>query len=73
MTKEEIIAGLLDNAQDRRALIDPGDTDSIFEYDAQVMEAAVSLIVKQEREITRLYNRRFSLFHRYRGKRLKEV
>lgn len=72
MTKEEIIAGLLDNAQDRRALISPDDHDSIFEHDAQVMEEAVSLIVRQERQIAHLLRRRSPLFHRYKGKRLKE-
>ena len=43
MTREEIIAGLLDNAKDRRSLIPPDEQDSIFEHDAQVMEEAGEL------------------------------
>ena len=75
MTKEEIIAGLLDNAKDRRALISPDDEDSIFEHDALVMEAAVELIVKQNREISEL--RRAAISKKrlwpfgYKGRRLK--
>ena len=44
MSKDEIIAGLLDNAEDRRALIPKDEQDSIFEHDALVMEEAVKLI-----------------------------
>ena len=67
MSKDEIIAGLLDNAEDRRALIPKDEQDSIFEHDALVMEEAVKLIIQQEREIYRLRRRRLPSF-----KRLKE-
>lgn len=75
MTREEIIAGLLDNAKDRRSLIPPDEQDSIFEHDAQVMEEAAELIMKQHREILELRlsaSRRCGFFNfGYRGKRLK--
>ena len=58
MSKDEIIAGLLDNAEDRRALIPKDEQDSIFEHDALVMEEAVKLIIQQEREIYRLRRHR---------------
>ena len=67
MSKDEIIAGLLDNAEDRRALIPKDEQDSIFEHDALVMEEAVKLIIQQECEIYRLPS-----FRPYKGKRLKE-
>lgn len=72
MSKDEIIAGLLDNAEDRRALIPKDEQDSIFEHDALVMEEAVKLIIQQEREIYRLRRRRLPSFRPYKGKCLKE-
>ena len=72
MSKDEIIAGLLDNAEDRRALIPKDEQDSIFEHDALVMEEAVKLIIQQEREIYRLRRRRLPSLRPYKVKRLKE-
>ena len=72
MSKDEIIAGLLDNAEDRRALIPKDEQDSIFEHDALVMEEAVKLIIQQEREIYRLRRRRLPSLRPYKGKRRKE-
>ena len=72
MSKDEIIAGLLDNAEDRRALIPKDEQDSIFEHDALVMEEAVKLIIQQEREIYRLRRCRLPSLRPYKGKRLKE-
>lgn len=71
MSKDEIIAGLLDNARDRRALIPKDEPNSTFEHDAEVMEEAARLIIRQEREIYKLRRRRLPIFRPYKGKRLK--
>lgn len=72
MTKDEIIAGPLDNAKDRRALTPKDESGNIFEHDAEVMEEAARLIILQEREIYKLRRRRLPIFRPYKGKRLKE-
>lgn len=54
MTRNQIIAGLIDNVADRRALVPQDEPDSIFARDAQVMDEAVQLINKLREENLRL-------------------
>lgn len=74
MTKNEIVAGLLDNAADRRTLVSADDPDSIFRSDAEIMEGAAELINKLWEENLRLRARLlpWRLFRPYRGKRVKQ-
>ncbi|WP_018703564.1 hypothetical protein [Anaeromusa acidaminophila] len=44
MDRAQVLAGLLDLIEDRKALVGPEDTNSIFLHDIEVLEAAVNLI-----------------------------
>lgn len=72
MTKEEIISGLLDNANDRRLLANNANSEGNFLHDALVMEEGAQLIqtLSIENAILKESVRPWWCRRRYVGKRI---